>query len=63
MKKDVFATERGHDLRNGLVKLHNENLSIMIPDPLYSAYHFSHPHIIERLKNVEKLLEKYKKEN
>ena len=27
-----------------------ENLGNMVPDPLYSMYHFSHPPLVERLR-------------
>ena len=30
-----------------------ENLSNMIPDPLYSMYHYSHPPLLERLRAIE----------
>lgn len=26
----------------------------MVPDPLYSAYHYSHPPLLERLRAIEK---------
>ena len=32
-----------------LVKLQDENLSAMNTDPWYSAYHYSHPPLVERL--------------
>jgi len=28
---------------SGLVKLYEENASTLTPDPLYSAFHYSHP--------------------
>lgn len=34
----------------GLITISKENLGNMNPDWLYSAYHFSHPPLIERLK-------------
>ena len=38
----------GKNLSSGLVKISIENLGNMVPDPLYSAYHFSHPPVVER---------------
>jgi STE24 endopeptidase len=31
-----------------------ENLGNLAPDPLYSAYHFSHPSLVERLRALKK---------
>ncbi|KAA8497691.1 CAAX prenyl protease 1-like [Porphyridium purpureum] len=49
---DRFAADMGHAeaLGDALVGLHLENLSNMNPDPLYSAYHNSHPTLLERLR-------------
>ncbi|RWR80900.1 CAAX prenyl protease 1 [Cinnamomum micranthum f. kanehirae] len=48
---DAFAKNLGYaaPLRAGLVKLQEENLSAMNTDPWYSAYHYSHPPLVERL--------------
>ena len=40
-------------LASGLIKLQIENLGNMVPDPWYSAYHFSHPPLVERLVPLE----------
>lgn len=40
-------------LRAGLIKLQKENKGAYNPDPLYSAYHYSHPPLIERLTAIE----------
>lgn len=52
---DAFAVKLGYndDLKSGLICLHKENKGTMIPDPLYSAYHHSHPPLLERLKAVD----------
>ncbi|RLN93571.1 hypothetical protein BBJ28_00001734, partial [Nothophytophthora sp. Chile5] len=44
----------GHEagLKSGLTKLAIENLSNMNPDELYSAYHYSHPPLVERLNAI-----------
>ncbi|KAF2574603.1 hypothetical protein F2Q70_00000054 [Brassica cretica] len=34
-------------------KLEEENLSAMNTDPLYSAYHYSHPPLVERLRAID----------
>jgi len=43
----------GRELGTGLVKISKENLSNMVPDKLYSAYHFSHPPVVERLAELK----------
>ncbi|KAG5381414.1 hypothetical protein IGI04_032884 [Brassica rapa subsp. trilocularis] len=52
---DAFAVKLGYakDLRPALVKLQEENLSAMNTDPLYSAYHYSHPPLVERLRAID----------
>jgi STE24 endopeptidase len=42
---DDFAAEQANagDLIRALVKLYKENASTLTPDPLYSAFHDSHP--------------------
>ncbi|KAG6748144.1 hypothetical protein POTOM_048045 [Populus tomentosa] len=52
---DAFAKKLGYGsaLRGGLVKLQEENLSSMNTDPWYSAYHYSHPPLVERLAAID----------
>uniref|UniRef100_A0A7C8YH37 CAAX prenyl protease n=1 Tax=Opuntia streptacantha TaxID=393608 RepID=A0A7C8YH37_OPUST len=52
---DAFAKKLGYakELRAGLVKLQEENLSAMNTDPWYSAYHYSHPPLVERLTALD----------
>ena len=52
---DAFAVQHGYGdkLQSGLTKISIENLSNMNPDPLYSAYHYSHPPLVERLSAIE----------
>ncbi|KAJ8540049.1 hypothetical protein K7X08_026438 [Anisodus acutangulus] len=52
---DSFAKKLGYavPLRAGLVKLQEENLSAMNTDPWYSAYHYSHPPLVERLAAID----------
>jgi len=48
---DEFSVNLGmsRDLQSGLCKIQLENLGAMCPDKLYSAYHYSHPPLVERL--------------
>ncbi|XP_077233239.1 CAAX prenyl protease 1 homolog [Tasmannia lanceolata] len=52
---DAFAKKLGYAtaLRAGLVKMQEENLSTMNTDPWYSAYHYSHPPLVERLMALD----------
>ncbi|XP_073001231.1 CAAX prenyl protease 1 homolog [Typha latifolia] len=52
---DAFAKKLGYReaLQAGLVNLQVENLSAMNTDPWYSAYHYSHPPLVERLAALE----------
>ncbi|KAG8363307.1 hypothetical protein BUALT_Bualt19G0008600 [Buddleja alternifolia] len=52
---DAFAKKLGYaaPLRAGLIKLQEENLSAMNTDPWYSAYHYSHPPLVERLAAID----------
>src|SRR5210317_1670712 len=38
---------------SGLLKLSKDNASNLTPDPLFSAYYYSHPPIAERVKSLE----------
>ncbi|KAF0705389.1 Aste57867_7056 [Aphanomyces stellatus] len=51
---DAFAVDLGYGepLQSGLTKISLENLSNMNPDKLYSAYHYIHPPLAERLAAV-----------
>lgn len=52
---DAFAKRLGHGaaLSSGLIKMFTKNSGNMNPDPWYSALHFSHPTMLERLKALE----------
>ncbi len=48
---DAFAKEilgSGTPLVSALRKLHNENLGNLTPHKIYSAFHYSHPTLLER---------------
>ncbi|EQL00306.1 hypothetical protein G6O67_006802 [Ophiocordyceps sinensis] len=52
---DDFAKRLGFrgELASSLIKLHAQNLSTMDADWMYASYHFSHPHLSERLKALD----------
>ena len=57
---DEFAArhlKRGETLITGLIKIHVENLSNLIVDPLYSAWNYSHPPLLERIEHITKINE------
>ena len=53
---DEYAVRlgKGEELAKGLVVLHKENKGTMINDPWWSAYHHSHPPVLDRLKAIER---------
>lgn len=57
---DAFAVSLGHaaQLKEGLIVLQQENKSALRVDPWYSAYHNSHPHLIERLEAIDRASKK-----
>jgi STE24 endopeptidase len=52
---DDFASAHAQasKLISGLVKLYKENASTLTPDPLYSAFHYSHPPASIRISHLE----------
>ncbi|MBL6987987.1 MAG: M48 family metallopeptidase [Methylobacter sp.] len=52
---DDFASShaKAEKLISSLVKLYEENASTLTPDPLYSAFHYSHPPAAIRIGNLE----------
>jgi STE24 endopeptidase len=52
---DKFVKENnyGAALSDALKKLSVKNLSNMMPHPLYVFFHYSHPPLLQRLKNLE----------
>lgn len=55
---DSFAAQKSNaaDLVSALVKLYQENASTLTPDPLYSAFHDSHPPAPVRIDYLNQLL-------
>ncbi len=54
---DRFSREltgRAEGMIRALVKLSKDNLSNLHPHPLYAAFHYSHPPVVERIKQLKK---------
>lgn len=54
---DLFSNEITGDSRSmisTLVKLSRDNLSNLHPHPLYAAFHYSHPPVLERIRAIQK---------
>lgn len=51
---DAFAASqtRSQDLVNALVKLYQDNASTLTPDPVYSAFYYSHPPASQRIDRL-----------
>lgn len=63
---DAFAKKMKHSslLKSALIKLNEDNLSFPVTDWLYSAWHFSHPPLLDRLRALgEEEEEKAKKQS
>ncbi len=56
---DDFATENadGTKMISGLVKLYEENANTLTPDPVYSAFHYSHPPAAIRIAHIEEKMQ------
>ncbi|KAJ6251737.1 caax prenyl protease 1 [Anaeramoeba flamelloides] len=57
---DRFATRLGYDLTTPLIKIFAKNLSDIDPDPLFSAYHATHPSLLERVRAIKKTIQSEK---
>lgn len=51
---DAFATRHASaaELATALVKLYRDNASTLTPDPVYVAFHYSHPPALERISRL-----------
>jgi STE24 endopeptidase len=51
---DAFATRHANatELADALVKLYRDNASTLTPDPVYVAFHYSHPPALERITRL-----------
>ncbi len=56
---DEFAIHnaKADKMISGLVKLYEENASTLTPDPLYSAFHYSHPPAAIRIAHIEEKMQ------
>jgi STE24 endopeptidase len=54
---DTFAAEfgLGDALISGLKKLSSKNLSNLTPHPAYVFFHYSHPTLLQRIRNIKNL--------
>lgn len=54
---DSFAAQHAQaaKLISGLVKLYKENANTLTPDPLYSAFHYSHPPAAIRIAHLQSI--------
>lgn len=52
---DEFARGLGYkdDLQRALIKLNKDNLGFPVHDPLYSAWHHSHPPLLHRIRALQ----------
>lgn len=58
IEADCFSYELTGDSQamiNALVKLSKDNLSNLHPHPLYAAFYYSHPPVLERIKKLREL--------
>ncbi|WP_153099726.1 M48 family metallopeptidase [Paraburkholderia hayleyella] len=55
---DAFAATQTdtQDLVNALVKLYEDNASTLTPDPLYTAFYYSHPPAAQRIERLQRPL-------
>lgn len=51
---DAFATRHANptELADALVKLYRDNASTLTPDPVFVAFHYSHPPALERITRL-----------
>lgn len=56
---DAFAAQNANPSKmiSGLVKLYEENASTLTPDPLFCAFHYSHPPAAIRIAQLENKLQ------
>ena len=56
---DRFACEltgNSESMASALIKLSKDNLSNLHPHPFYAAFYYSHPPIVQRIKDIKKTL-------
>jgi len=50
---DTFALNNNLPVESALIKLHAITIANIMPDKVYSVYHYSHPSLMERLHRIE----------
>ena len=56
---DSFACEltgNSESMASALIKLSKDNLSNLHPHPFYAAFYYSHPPVVQRIKDIKKTL-------
>jgi STE24 endopeptidase len=56
---DRFACEltgNSESMASALIKLSKDNLSNLHPHPFYAAFYYSHPPVVQRIKDIKKTL-------
>lgn len=56
IEADLFScklTGNPESMITGLIKLSSDNLSNLHPHPLYAAFHYSHPPVLERIRIIK----------
>ena len=56
---DRFAceiTENSEAMASALIKLSKDNLSNLYPHPVYAAFYYSHPPVVERIRNMKEMV-------
>ena len=56
--KFAFSLKFDEELQSALIKLNKDNLGFPVHDPLYSAWHHSHPPLLHRIKALKALARK-----
>jgi STE24 endopeptidase len=51
----VGLSPKPEGLASSLIKLSRDNLSNLHPHPLYAAFHYSHPPVVERVKRIKEM--------
>jgi len=55
---DKFAcqlTDSSEHMARALIKLSRDNLSNLYPHPLYAVFHYSHPPVVQRVREIKKI--------
>jgi STE24 endopeptidase len=50
----IQLMENKENISTALIKLSKDNLSNLHPHPLYAAFYYSHPPVVQRIENIDK---------